>query len=188
VSYRVEEIDQKLESETYTTKTRGERHVEGARPVGKGVYALVSHHEHTHLVYVLELPEEITPIQESFHIEKEGSYILQVKNPEIEGVSFLGSKKAHFPSELMKSFVSKKTGGSLRYSPALPEHLNYQGCELIVIGASSDLKEELGEVGEYLEELEKLDAKKITSDKLWNELRLNKSKHPSEPLVKGKWK
>jgi len=188
VSYRVEDIDKKLGPTTYTTKTRGERHVEGARPVGEGVYALVMHHGRTHLAFVLELPEHLSQIQKAFHIEKEGSFVIQVKNPEAEGIDFLGSKRALYSPELMKSFVSEKTGKPLKFTNALPQHLNYSGSEFIIIGASNDLKEELGETGEYIENLEKIDSWKITSDKLWRELKLKKAEHPTEPLIQGKWK
>jgi hypothetical protein len=188
VSRRVEDVEEELEPVTYTTKTRGERHVEGARPIGEGVYALVKHHGHTHLAYVLELPEEPTPIQKAFNISKEGSFVLQVKNPDFGGSFLKGDKKAHYPEEVKKHFTSEKTGRTLKFANAVPELLDYEGAELLFIGASADLKAEFGETGEYIEQLEKIDAKKLTSDKLWKELHMSKAEHPPEPLLKGKWK
>jgi len=187
VSYSVEEIDLPLEAITYTTKTRGERHIEGARPVGEGVYALVRDGNHVHLAYVLELPEEPTEIQEAFNITKEGSLIVMVKNPKDTSTNFLGDKKvANYPETLMKNFIGK-TGHTLKFTSATPELLDFSGTELLLIGASDDLKSEFGNVGEYIEELEKIDAKKVTNESLWNELHLSKAEHPSQPLLKGKW-
>jgi len=88
----------------------------------------------------------------------------------------------------MKHFVSEKTGGPLRFATAVPTLLDHEGCEILFIGASCDLKAEFGDTGEYIEELEKIDASHITNDKLWTELRMSKSEHPSEPLLKGQWK
>lgn len=49
---------------TFLVMSRGERHLSGARPCGEGFYALVAHHDkHTHLAFVLELPEEIGEVQ-----------------------------------------------------------------------------------------------------------------------------
>jgi len=188
VSYRIEDLDKELDAKDYTTKTRGERHVEGARPVGEGVYALVRYHDHVHLAYVLEMPEEPTKIQEAFNIGKEGSYVIQVKNPDIKvSFNFLGDKHVKYPADLMHHFIGK-TGKSLKFTPAFPALLDYEGAEMLFIGVSDDVKVELGEAGEYLEELQHIDARKITDEKLWKELHLRKSDHPSAPLLKGKWK
>jgi hypothetical protein len=189
VSKRIEDLDKQLGSVTYTTKTRGERHVEGARPIGEGVYALVKHHGTTHLAYVLELPEEPTGIQKAFNIAKEGSYVISVKNPDAPGVSFMRKeKKAEYPEELKKYFVGK-TGTQLRFTTNVhPTLLDYEGTEILFISASDDLKEEFGEVGEYIEELEHVDAKKVTSDKLWKELHIKKTDFPAEPLLQNEWK
>jgi hypothetical protein len=111
VSKRIEDIDKKLDAEVYTTKTRGERHISGARPVAEGVYALVRYHDHVHLgysplfsslnvsAYVLELPDEPNEVQKAFNIGKEGSFVLQVKNPEVKGISMLGDKTGTFYSQ-----------------------------------------------------------------------------------------
>jgi len=189
VSRRVEEVEKNLEPISYTTKTRGDRHVEGARPIGEGVYALVKAGDHTHLAYVLELPEKPSKIQKAFNIVKEGSYILQVKNPTAPVKNdFVGrANKAKYPEEIMKHFISEKTGNTLRFTNASPDLLDYEGTELLFIGASADLKKEFGGIGEYIEELEKIDAKNITSDKLWKELHMSKGEHPTQPLLKGKW-
>jgi hypothetical protein len=50
-------LGEELGEVRYRTKTLGLRDEPGARPVAEGVYALVQHGDHTHLTYVLELPE-----------------------------------------------------------------------------------------------------------------------------------
>ena len=54
VSRNPEKIEDDLDAETYETKTRGERERPAARPAGEGVYRIVAHGNHTHLVYALE--------------------------------------------------------------------------------------------------------------------------------------
>jgi len=187
-SKNVEEIDENLRGSDYVTRKKGNpRHMEGARPVAEGVYALVNAHNHTHLAYVLELPHEISEVQKAFGIVKEGSYVMQVKNPELKG-EFLESKGVSYPPELLKLFLSEKTGSLIKYASATPELLDFEGTEVVLVGTSDDLKADLGKTGEYIEELERVDVKKITDEKLWNELKLDKAKHPSEPLLKGQWK
>lgn len=62
-----------LESEQYTTKTRGERYQPGARPIAQGCYAFVRHDDHVHLVYRVDqvepdAPEEVRPPEAMSHI------------------------------------------------------------------------------------------------------------------------
>jgi hypothetical protein len=190
VSHRIEDIEVNLQPATYTTKTRGERHVPGARPIGEGVYALVKHGNHTHIAYVLELPEEPKGVQKEFKVEREGSYVVSVKNPNVssdwEGGFHRSSKKVQYPPELMKHFTGV-AGRPIKFASATPKLLDAEGAELIFTGARGDLKTEFGEVGEYLEELEHVDARKLTSDKLWKELHMDKQAHPPEPILEGKW-
>ena len=102
---------------------------------------------HTHLVYKLELPPEDkkNEPQEELNVEREASFIIQVKNPEQGGSSrsdFQGvqnKRKAVFPAHLQGQF------GAKRYGPVdPPDLLNYEGCEFLLISASDDIEEELG--------------------------------------------
>lgn len=117
------------------------------RPVGEGVYAICEHGEHTHLVYVLELPEELGDVQHEFNIEKEGSYILSVKNPEQPSSwgSWESTKhKPEYPSELKSVFESKRGFGTTKFHPANPTKLlDYSGGQILLIGAKEDIVEEL---------------------------------------------
>jgi hypothetical protein len=58
-------LGDKLEPETYTTKTRGERYQPAARLVAVGTYAFVQHDDHVHFDYDVEPAEPDTPMVES---------------------------------------------------------------------------------------------------------------------------
>jgi hypothetical protein len=99
---------------------------------------------HTHLVCRLELPskdKEDEP-QESLNIEREGSFIIHIKNPDQHGGSpqFTGlqnKRKARFPAHLQGQFGHNKT---VHADP--PDMLNYERCELLLISASDGIEEE----------------------------------------------
>lgn len=62
-----------LEAEEYTTKTRGDRYQPGARPIGRGCYALARHDDHVHFVYriddrELDVPDEVRVADAASHI------------------------------------------------------------------------------------------------------------------------
>jgi hypothetical protein len=70
-----------------------------------------------------------------------------------------------------------------------PSFLDFKGTELVIIGASDDLKAELGKTGEQLEKLEEADvALGLTDETVFEELHLDKSRNLPEPLVEGEWK
>jgi hypothetical protein len=191
-SDKMEDItNSELEEKEYSTKTRGVRHIQNCRPAGHGVYALVTHEEHTHLVYVLEQPTDLGPVQKAFNIEKEGSYVIQVKNPDLEsgwGTFLRKEDRAKYPPHLAEMFTGKREQ-TRKWHPANPaELLDFEGVELLFIGATEDIVEELGETGEYIEHLEEIDAKRLTDDKLFQELHLDKKKFHPDPLLEGIWK
>ena len=168
-----------LRKETYQTKTLGERVQPAARPVGEGIYEIVRHGGHTNLVYVLELPEDLGEAQEDLGIKQEASYIITIKNPESsspQGMGLPAEDKVDLPEHLQSRFQER------RFAIAdPPEFLDYPGVELILIGASADISEEL--------EIE-LDPATETEDtaEILNDLRMRKSRHPIEPLFTGEWR
>lgn len=100
---------------------------------------------HTHLIYKLEFPPEDkeNEPQESLNIERECSFLIQIRNPDQHGTShFRGlqnKRKAVYPAHLQGLF------GHKRFCPAdPPDFLNYEGCEFLLIAASDNIKEELG--------------------------------------------
>ncbi|XP_075657643.1 uncharacterized protein LOC142627649 [Castanea sativa] len=149
VTTNIEDVKTTLKGEEYDTKTKGHRQTSPARALGEGIYRILRHKPgkktHTHLIYKLELPpqDEKNEPQELLNIEPEGSFLIQIKNPDQHGTSqFRGlqnKRKAVFPAHLHGQF------GQLRYCPAdPPDFLNYEGCEFLLISASDDIEEELG--------------------------------------------
>ncbi len=197
-STAVEDIDKALGEEHYETKTRGDRVLAAARPCAEGFYAIVKHEQgHTHLAYVLELPQELGPVQKAFHIHKEGSFVITVKNPQREARGFFKglAKKASFPTELQSKFEERS------WHPVDPvSFLEYPNAEILMIGATENIVREFGKVGERIEADEKNDMKHISKDSLFEELHIlvllqrittadmSKKSHPPLPFYTGKWK
>ncbi|CAN0880358.1 Splicing factor U2af large subunit B [Linum grandiflorum] len=155
VTTNLDHVKDALKPKEYQTSTRGKRHEEAARAAGEGIYRILRHNGkkkkmHTHLVYKLELPAEGKQHepQEALNIEREGSFVIQIKNPDAGGGSSSGSgfgglqkkRRAQYPAHLQGQF-----GRSKRYGPAdPPDLLNYEGCEFLMISAADDIEEELG--------------------------------------------
>jgi hypothetical protein len=178
VASRAEAIEDELDPETYETKTRGTRHPPAARPAGEGVYAIVRHEDHTHLAHVLELPRKPGSVQRALNIPDEGSYVVSVKNPEAPSPPGLGldeSRKARFPKALLERF-----GGRRFISVDPPELLDYEGAEILLIGARKDVHAELGIDLQPQHESE-------ASAAIFRDLKIERSLHPIAPLLSGKW-
>jgi hypothetical protein len=77
--------DSFMASETYQTKTRGERTTPEARPYAEGVYALTRTTRASHLAYILTIPSEPGDVQQNFGLRHRGSFVLQSKNPRYPG-------------------------------------------------------------------------------------------------------
>jgi hypothetical protein len=171
-------IREELSGHRYETKTRGERYLPPARPAGEGVYRLISHHDHTHLVYELELPRQPREVQEELQIEAQGSYIISIKNPETSsppGTGLRPQDKVTFPKYLQEKFSGR------RFSEANPpSFLDKEGAEFVMISAETDVIKELGI--ELNSEEESADSADI-----FRELKLDREKLPTEPLFHGKW-
>lgn len=175
---RVAEDPAELEQELAGGEGTGEepRFLTPARPAGEGVYAVVRHGNHSHLAYALELPAEPDEVQRELHIEKEGVYLLSIKNPEAGSPPSVGleeERKADFPPELQERF------GGRRFVPCVPpEFLDHEGAELLLMGSAEDHEIDAG--------LDPQEETEQTAD-LFKELRLARERHPVEPLLAGKW-
>jgi hypothetical protein len=169
------ELQDELERKAYETKTRGIRVQPEARPAGEGRYALVDHDGHTDLAYVLELPPEPGPAQDAFNIRHQASYVTAVKNPEAptpQGAGLSPKQRAEYPRELLERF-----GGKRFIAIESPALLDYEGAELVLIGASEDVSGELGiELDAESESIENAD--------IWRKLRLRREELPVDPLVR----
>jgi hypothetical protein len=172
------DIEKALQESHYQTKTRGERELPAARPAGEGVYAIVRHEGHTHLAYSLELPKSPDKVQRDLRIEEDGSYVITIKNPEKGSparAGLRGEQKAEFPKKLMEVFRDRRFADC---DP--PDFLDYEGAELILVGAREDPRKELGIPLKKEQETEK-------SADIFSDLKLKRSEHPVAPLFKGKW-
>lgn len=173
VTENKQELLQELDAHTYATKTRGERLLPAVRPVGEGVYCIVAHDRNTYLAYILELPANIGKAQKELDIEPEASYVITIKNPTIPGKR--AAKSAAYPQNLKEKFHN------LHFIPANPTQLlDYAGAELVLIGAQTDVNQELGI------RIEK-DSETINTADIFKDLKLWKKKHPITPLLEGYW-
>ena len=173
-----EELKQSLGGATYQTETTGERHLPEARPAGEGVYALVRHGRDSVLMYALELPEELGEVQEAFGIERQGRFVVSVKNPGVESPQGLGlepEQQGHLPEDLQNLF------GSRRWHPADPPALlDHEGIELILIGGRIEADADLGI------ELEPQPEDEAQAE-VFRDLHLDRSERVMRPLFEGKW-
>lgn len=162
-----------LNTEIYNTRTRGKRLLPAARPAGEGVYAITTYLHNTYLAYILELPERIGKVQRFMKIEKKASYVLSVKNPDR---GLLGNRpKAKFPLSLKKCFEEKN------FIPvASVKFLNYEGAELLLIGARKTVKKPL-------KIKIKPEAETFNTADIFNDLQLWRDEHPISPLFSGEW-
>lgn len=167
-----------LKEETYETKTRGTRVRPAARPVGEGIYEILRHGDHTHLVYTLELPKEPSEPQKKLQIADEASYIISVKNPETPTPPQAGLPKRDtpdYPQKLQEQFRGRRFA---EVDP--PDFLDREGTQLLLLSASADVKKELGI------ELQPEDESRSSAE-IFKDLRLRKSEHPVKPLFEGQW-
>lgn len=131
----VDDVRDAVERRTYETKTRGERVQPEARPAGEGMYAIVRHRDHTHLAYRLDSPDGPGRLRAELNIAPEASYIISVRNPEAPrppGVPRRGTGAA-FPAALQERFGDRRF---VAVDP--PSFLDYEGAEVVLIGASGD--------------------------------------------------
>jgi hypothetical protein len=174
-----DDIHKELLAAEYTTETRGKRRIAAAVPAGEGKYSIVKHDGHTELAYLLELPEVPGSTQREFEIRKEASYIVSVKNPNINVPSFAAfssNKKPKYPKHLMEKFGDRRW-----ISIEDPDLINYENTQLLLIGArKKDVEEELGiDIDEQRETENSAD--------MFKELKLRKQEVPLKPLLKGKF-
>jgi hypothetical protein len=178
VADRPDVVTQELDQQTYVTRTRGERVLPAARPAGEGVYGIVRHDDHTHLAYQLELPAEPGEVQQQLGIERQASYILSVRNPDAPappGAGLPPRERARLPEELRRLF-----GGRRFIDADPPALLDHPGVEFVLIGASADVRRELGL--DLHPEHETLDSADV-----FRRLGLSRERTPVAPLVEGRW-
>ena len=172
------EIEEKLQGGAYRTKTRGERFEPPVRPAGEGIYAIVRERNKTYLAYELELPEHPGAVQKELRIPPQASFVLSIKNPEKPappGAGLKNEQKAEYPKELEKEFRGR------RFATEDEHLLDYEGAEFVLVGARLDPERELAI---------ELDSDRETPDTadVFRQLRLARSRQPTEPLFSGVWR
>lgn len=166
-----------LREQSQQTRTRGERTYPAHRAAGQGVYALVQVGRDMHLVYALGQPEKPGPVQKALNIAPEASFVLSVKNPEKgapPGAGLPEKGKADYPKSKQKEFAGR------RFAPSDPGLLDYEGAEFILVGARRNPEDQYG-----LDIEEKAD--RMSDERIFRQLRMARSRHPTEPLFEGKW-
>jgi hypothetical protein len=132
---------------------------DASRPAGEGIYAIVKHRGHTHLMYSLELPRSLGEVQRAFNIQQEGNYI------------FLTRAIEDSPKSPDLPFSN--------FSQAQVDKLNQRGTEVLLIDRGSDI----GRMGIRAEtEQETID----TAD-IFSKLHVNAQRHPLDALISGAW-
>jgi hypothetical protein len=176
VSNDSKRIERELRSETYDTKTKGERFQPAARPAGEGMYALISPGgEDMHLVYVLELPKDEGEVQKAFNIEDKGAFVLSIKNPEKGSPPNVGldeENEADYPKSIQKEFRDR------RFPACDPHMLDYEGAEFVLIGARANPEKDYGV---------DVDTDTSGTPDIFTKLKMSRSRHPAEPLFEGEW-
>lgn len=67
----------------YMTQTHGATTMPEAKLYAKGVYTITSTHQGSYLAYILTVPKKLGPLQEDFGLRKQGSWLVQSKNPKV---------------------------------------------------------------------------------------------------------
>lgn len=143
------------------------------RPAREGIYRIVRHGNHTHLVYALELPERIGELQEELNIGDEASSILSIKNtakPSSRDAGLPGKKSVQYPKRLKKVFHDRQFGEA-----SSTDFLNHPHTQFM-LAAADDLGIEL-----------QPQHKTQPTAEIISDLKLEKSKHPLKPLFAGEW-
>jgi hypothetical protein len=171
-----ERVRRELLAKEYPTATRGPRLVGAAKAVGEGRYQLVEHRGHSELAYALELPRKASPVQAEFGIKDTASYILAVKNPDVQVPGFPERQEtAQFPPDLLAKF------GTRRWIEADdPAMLDHEGVEILLLGAHGDEVEE--DLGIDIDD----EVETAHSAELFRTLRLRKEARMA-PLFRGEF-
>ena len=155
---------------------------DAARPVGEGKYAIVKHHDHAELAYVLEMPEEPGEAQRELAIEKEASYIVSIINPKVPVPAGYPSSEEppNYPESILKEFDESENFISLARDLRF---INFQNAQMILVGAREGRDVIQKEFGIDIEE----EKETVQSADIFSKLKIEKDKVPTKPLIEGKF-
>ncbi len=143
-----------------THKTLTNNRIKNAsRPSGEGIYSIISHRDHTHLLYSLELPRKIGPVQKAFNIKEEANYV------------FMNRPTKNSPTSFEEPFSN--------FSPVSSRYLNERGTEILLVGVGEDI----GRLGISA----KTDFENVNTADIFSKLEVDRERHPIDALIKGEW-
>jgi hypothetical protein len=126
-----DDLLQSLTEKHYETATRSKRVLPVSHCLGIGKFLIVSHNGHTHFFYQLTTPSQLKSTQKEFNLQKEGNYLISVKNPQTgssEGVGLVEKQRANYPDFLQAKFSDH------HFIPLDPaDFLEYKGTEFLLI-------------------------------------------------------
>ena len=131
-----------------------------------------------HLAWALELPKKPGPVQRAFNIPPEASLAISIANPDKRGprtARLREEQEARYLKSLQKEFRGR------RFATEDPRLLDYEGAQLIFIGAREDPEKA------YDIDLQPEKESERSAD-VFKQLRFAKTRHPVEPLLKGEWR
>lgn len=160
------EVGKALQPIRYQTKTRGEREQGEAIPAGEGRYGIFERDGATQLAYRLANPDKPGKAQRKLGIQREASYVISVRNPELDVPGF-PDEKPDYPQSLTKKFADERW-----LDISEPELLDYEHAQCVLIGAH--------------ERLEDTDMEITGKPDLFGKLGLEKTVWPTEALAEGK--
>lgn len=131
-----------------------------SRPAGEGIYAIVLHRGHSHLLYSLELPRTLGAVQNAFNIKKEANYIF-LERP------------------IERPPVSPDVPYSHYHSIETLKHLNKRGTEILLVGVGADINR-LGIKAEAEKE-------SVQTSDIINRLQVSSDRHPLTGIISGNW-
>ena len=166
----IKDLKNDIGENTYNTATRGERTQGAARPVAEGVYAIVGDPDGrtTHFAYLLTLPSHATEVQKEFGLRDKGSFVMSTRNPAAPPPpQTRGLQSAEYPETYISTYSPsiawtpdvrsddriKNQFRGRRWMNLLPEHLDYQFTQILLIGEKSAIAGD----EQVLDELEKLE-------------------------------
>jgi hypothetical protein len=130
-----------------------------SRPAGEGIYTIVKHGDHVHLLYALELPRKSGRVQKEFNISSQANYIFSTRDVTVS------------PSSPEQPFSN--------FSPADLSKLNQKGTEVLLIGIGADITR-LGLAADR-------DQETLQTADIFSSLKVDITRHPIGSLISGEW-
>ncbi|KAB8293386.1 hypothetical protein EYC80_007706 [Monilinia laxa] len=143
-------------------------------PIAEGIYAITHTDRESHLAYCITYPQ-ISEVQRELGIKEKGSFVCSIKNPTAPGPA---SATIDNPVKYTKDLQDKFR--NLRWGSLVPEHLTYEGTQMLIIGEGQSVdseKDEINGPGDEMNILEQEDHARVEGlkedDPIFDDLRLS---------------